>query len=236
MVFQGSKARLVGWLLPLLKPYLERASFYYEPFMGGANLLCKVPHKKRIGSDVNPYLVALLSKVRDDPSCLPYTVLEEEFSRVLKNPGDFPKWYVGMVAFCATYNGIYRGSYARGERNYIVLMLDNLRNQAPFLKGIDFRCSDFRKVNFGLFPKGGLILADIPYRGTTGYRYRFDHDEFYRWCRYVHGLGHTILLTEFWAPSCFVELASVERHNFMSGPSPGAVVSTVIERLFLFRG
>jgi site-specific DNA-adenine methylase len=89
MVYQGSKAKLVNWFLPFMKPYLEKSSFYYEPFMGGANLLCRVPHNRRLGSDVNPYLVALLTKVRDDPSCLPETVSGEDYIKVRHNQGGF---------------------------------------------------------------------------------------------------------------------------------------------------
>jgi site-specific DNA-adenine methylase len=215
-----------------MKPYLEKASFYYEPFVGGANLLCRVPHERRIGSDINRYLVALLSKVRDDPSCLPEFISGEEYHGVLRNPASYSDWYVGLVAFCASFRGKFWGSYAQNEeRDFIQRQLGNLRKQASRLKGIEFRCSDYRRVKVGLFPKGGLFLADIPYKGTSGYRFRFDHDEFYRWCGYVHGLGHTILLTEFWAPSVFVEIASVKRRDYMN---PGA--STVTERLFLYRG
>jgi site-specific DNA-adenine methylase len=215
-----------------MKPYLDRASFYYEPFMGGCNLLCRVQHKRRIGSDINRYLVALLSNVRDNPSCLPGFISGEEYFKVSENPTSYPDWYVGAVAFCASFRGLFWGGYAKDEeRNYIQEHLNNLRRQASLLKGIEFRCLDYRKVNVKLFPKGGLFLADIPYKGTSGYGFRFDHDEFYRWCRYVHGLGHTILLTEFWAPSVFEEIASVERRDYMSLRS-----STVTERLFLFRG
>jgi hypothetical protein len=114
--------------------------------------------------------------------------------------------------------------------------LDNLRRQAPLLKGIEFRCVDYRKVNVKGFPKGGLILADIPYKGTSGYRFRFNHDEFYRWCGYVHSLGHTVLLTEFWAPSVFEEIASVERVDSLSVQMPGDVAPVVTERLFIYRG
>jgi site-specific DNA-adenine methylase len=220
-----------------MKPYLDSASFYYEPFMGGANLLCRVPHERRIGSDVNPYLVALLCKVRDDPSFLPDTISEEEYVRVSRDPGSYPDWHVGMVAFCATYRGLFWGGYARDEGgNRPRQLLNNLRSQAPLLKGVELRCSDFRRVNIKAFPKGGLFLADIPYKGTSGYRFRFDHDEFYRWCGYVHSLGHTVLLTEFWAPSVFTEIASVERADFLSAQFPGDVVPMVTERLFVYSG
>jgi site-specific DNA-adenine methylase len=202
--------------------------------MGGCNLLCRVPHGWRIGSDVNPYLVALLVKVRDDPSCLPEFISREEYYRVTRNRSSYPDWYVGAVAFCGSYRGLFLGGYAM--ENHVRRHLDNLRKQSSLLKGIEFRCGDYCKVNVRGFPKGGLFLMDIPYKGTTGYDYRFDHDEFYRWCGHVHSLGHTVLLTEFWAPSVFREVGSMRRVDSLSVQSPGDNPPVVTERLFVYSG
>jgi site-specific DNA-adenine methylase len=220
-----------------MRPYMERASFYYEPFMGGSNLLCRVRHRWRIGSDVNPYLVALLMKVRSDPGCLPDMISEEEYIAVSRNRKAYPMWYVGMVAFCATYRGLYWGGYSRIDGGRCVRsQLNNLREQAPLLMGIELRCADYRLVKVENFPAGGLFLCDIPYRGVASYDYLFDPDEFYRWCGYVHSLGHTVLLTEFQAPSVFREIASRERLDTLSAYSPGDVMPVVTERLFEYVG
>jgi hypothetical protein len=108
--------------------------------------------------------------------------------------------------------------------------------QASLLKGVEFRCCDYQVVKIKLLPPGGLFFCDIPYKGVAGYAYRFNHDEFYRWCGCVSSLGHTVLLTEFQAPSVFEEVAFVDRLDFLSVQYPGDVASVVTERLFVYRG
>ena len=237
MVYQGSKTKLIDFLLPLMKPYLEKAPVYYEAFTGGANLICRVPHPVRIGSDSNKYLIALLKKVQEDVTVLPATIDEETYIRVKAHPEVYEPWYVGMVAFCATFRGLYWGGYARDEGgNRPRQLLDNLRQQAPLLKGIEFRCADYRRVKYDKFPRGTLFYCDIPYKDTSGYSQHFDHDSFYRWCGGVHRFGHVILLSEFWAPSCFEELGNIKRLDFLSAQVPGDTVPEVTERLFIYRG
>jgi site-specific DNA-adenine methylase len=228
---------MVDWLVPLMKPFLDKASFYYEPFMGGLNLLCQVDHPVRIGSDINPYLVALFQKVQEDASCIPDTITEDEYKRVAANPAAFPKWLVGLVAFCATYRGLYWGGYARDPGgNRPRQLLNNLRSQAPLIRGIKLFCADYRRVRIEGLPEGGLILCDIPYRGTSGYGFHFDHDGFYRWCGKAAGMGHTVLLTEFWAPSVFECAGSFERYDFLHAQFEGDEVPKVVEKLFVYRG
>ena len=239
MVYQGSKAKLVPWLLPLLEPFLAKAPVYYEPFVGGANLICEIPHAVRVGSDANKYLIALLKKVAEDPTVLPRTIDEETYTRVRDHKGEYEPWQVGMVGFCATYRGLYWGGYARdegGERPR--QLLDNLRNQSARLRGIEFRWADYRRINVEAFPGGTLFMCDPPYRNTSGYGINtgFDSDAFYRWCGRVHGAGHTVLLTEFWAPSVFEEISRRERHDFLSAQFQGDEVPMVTERLFIYRG
>ena len=237
MVYQGSKAKLVDWLLPLMKPYLDKAPVYYEPFVGGANMICKVPHAVRIGSDSNKYLIALLKKVQEDVTVLPAEIDEDTYTRVKASPGVFEPWFVGMVAFCATFRGIYWGGFARDEGGKRPSqLLNNLRQQAPLLNGIEFRCADYRRIKYSKFSPGTLFYCDIPYKSTSGYDQYFDHDAFYRWCYGVHNAGHTILLSEFWAPSCFEELGNTKRIDTLCCSYEGDKPQEVTERLFVFRG
>jgi site-specific DNA-adenine methylase len=220
-----------------MKPFLDTASFYYEAFVGGANLICMVPHPVRLASDINPYLIALFQKVQEDPSCIPDTITEEEYKKVASNPGAYPKWVAGLVAFCATYRGLYWGGYARDPGgNRPRQLLNNLRNQVPLIKDVRFFCADYRKVNIERLTGAGVILCDIPYRNTTGYGFHFDHDGFYRWCGKVHGLGHVILLTEFWAPSVFECIGTFERYDFLHVQFQGDKPPRIMEKLFVYRG
>ena len=236
MLYLGSKVRLVPWLLPLMEPYLKKAPVYYEPFVGGANLICKVPHPIRIGSDSNKYLIALLKKVQQDATVLPSTIDKETYENVRKNQASFDPWYVGMVGFCGSrLNHFWNGYSLEHPKSTIFQHLNSLRKQAPLLKGIEFRYLDYRKVPADKLPTGTLIYCDPPYKDTSGYKgQHFDHDAFYRWCGIAHGYGHTVLLSEFQAPSCFEELGStVRRHPI----DPMKFEPTeVIERLFIYKG
>ena len=236
MLYMGSKARLADWLIGLMKPYLEKAPVYCEPFVGGANLICRVPHPVRIGSDSNKYLIALLKKVQEDSTVLPATIDKETYENVRKNQGAFDPWYVGMVAFCGSQLCFFWGGYSYEDpKSNCFQRLNNLRKQAPLLKGIEFRCIDYRRIRVDKFPPGSLFYCDPPYKDTAGYKGQyFDHDAFYRWCGMVSGVGHIVLLSEFQAPPCFEELGSVQRSHPID---PMKFEPTeVTERLFIYRG
>jgi DNA adenine methylase len=237
MVYQGSKAKLVEWLLSILSSYIEKASFYYEPFCGGANFICEVSHGRRFASDVNPYLIALLKKVQEDPGAIPEFIDRETYYRVKRNKAAYEKWYVGLVAFCATYRGLFWGGHVGDDAlQRSTQLLSNLRAQAFKLGGIDFFCADFRRVKVENFPKGGLFYLDPPYRGVSGYKYYFDHNAFYRWCGKVHSLGHEVFLSEFWAPSVFEEVSAQDRHDCLAPQEPGDEAPIVTEKIFRYVG
>ena len=70
MVYMGSKARLKKFIVPVLSSYLIKYNIktYIEPFVGGANLIDSVICRDRRGSDINPYLIALLNYIKTDPN------------------------------------------------------------------------------------------------------------------------------------------------------------------------
>ncbi|WP_428221998.1 hypothetical protein [Gaoshiqia sediminis] len=47
--------------------------------------------------------------------------------------------------------------------------------QAPNLKGIDFRCCNYWELDI---PDNSVIYCDPPYKGTTGYNTKIDHNRF----------------------------------------------------------
>ena len=60
----GSKARISKDILPLILKDRKSNQYYVEPFIGGANTISKVDGK-RIGSDINPYLIILLKSIQE---------------------------------------------------------------------------------------------------------------------------------------------------------------------------
>lgn len=72
---------------------------------GGANMIDKICCNNKFGSDIHPYLIALLKQAQIDTSIFPATITQEEYKTVRANPQNYPDWYVGLVGFCASYNG-----------------------------------------------------------------------------------------------------------------------------------
>ena len=53
MVYQGSKSKYVGDIVPILQRIIdkEKIECYLEPFVGGANVIDKIDCKRKIGLD-----------------------------------------------------------------------------------------------------------------------------------------------------------------------------------------
>ncbi len=208
MKYVGSKARLSKQLAPIIQSYIDnmgdRCNGYWEPFVGGANMIDKIKCFRKMGSDIHPYLIALLNHIRETTDDVPDTITKDEYDAVRANPGTYPDWYVGLVGFCASYNGKWWGGYANGVktkigtvRNYTDESIRNLKKQAPNLKEIAFFCGDCTRVSNA---KGYAIYCDPPYRDTTKYATGdFDYDKFYAWCKEM-SKNNTVLISEYWMP------------------------------------
>ena len=65
MVYQGSKAKLRKYIVPILQKCIDdnNITTYIEPFCGGCNVIDHIKCDNRIASDNNPELIALLQYV-----------------------------------------------------------------------------------------------------------------------------------------------------------------------------
>lgn len=59
MQYMGSKRRIANDILPIILENIQPEQYYVEPFVGGCNMIDKVKHKFKIGSDNNQYLIAM---------------------------------------------------------------------------------------------------------------------------------------------------------------------------------
>lgn len=167
-------------------------------------MIDKIKCPCKIGNDSHKYLIALLVHTSDSIDNIPDTITNEEYNAVRTNPDIYPDWYVGLVGFCASYNGKWFGGYANGVktkigtvRNYTDEAIKNLKKQAPKLKDTMFVYGDFRK----LCVNNMVIYADPPYRDTTKYAVdNFPYDEFYAWCKDMTKRGDIVLVSEYWMP------------------------------------
>lgn len=76
----GSKNKYAKELLPIILKDHTKDMWYIEPFVGGANMIDKVPFDRRIGCDVNPYLIEALKLIRDDPESIPDIITEDMYN------------------------------------------------------------------------------------------------------------------------------------------------------------
>ena len=156
MKYVGSKNRLSKQLAPIIQSYVDKGcNNYIEPFVGGANMIDKINHPHKYGYDSHKYLIALLKQAQIDTSVFPKTVGREIYQYIKKqiDNSNFPDWYIGLVGFCASYNGKWFGGYANGvktkigtTRSYTDEAIANLIKQAPNLVGINFACYDFKNI------------------------------------------------------------------------------------------
>lgn len=214
MKYMGSKSRVAKYIVPIIQQYINEnnSSYYLEPFVGGANIIDKIKHKHKFGSDINPYLIGLFKHLQSDGELL------KEVPRNLYNEvradyktGKYEDWFVGNVGFLASYNGrFFDGGYAQigiehtkhGDRvrNYYREASDNILAQKENIKDIEFSCIDYNKIQ----PHNAVIYCDPPYEGVKQYLSfpKFDYDEFWNTMR-LWSEDNIVLISEINAPSDF---------------------------------
>ena len=238
MKYLGSKNRISKYIVPIIQSYITKdTKGYIEPFVGGANVIDKIDCDNKIGRDIHPQLIALLSHVAETTEDIPLEITEEEYNKVKNNKELYDDWYVGLVGFCATYSARYFEGYARSKkkdgtpRNMSNEAIRNLLKQSPNLKDIKFECGDFREVNN---ISGYVIYCDPPYRGTTKYATKeFPYDEFYDWCREM-SKDNIVLISEYNMPDDFKCIWQKERKVLQK--SDRVTGEKAVEKLFTYSG
>lgn len=207
MQYVGSKNRLSKELAPIIQSYItENTVAYIEPFVGGANMIDKIKHHNKIGSDLHKELIALLNYTRDNYKNLPETFSEEEYYRVKANRDSYEPWYVGLVGFCGAFGAVYFSGFARGykadgvtPRDYSNEAIRNLQKQAPNLQDIKFECKSFTDYNPSDY-KNCVFYLDPPYRNTLSYKTgKFPYEEFDKWAIEL-SKNNTVLISEYEMP------------------------------------
>lgn len=65
--YVGSKNRISKYIAPILQKCINENNIktYYEPFVGGANMIDKIKCKNRIGNDINKELIAMWKELQN---------------------------------------------------------------------------------------------------------------------------------------------------------------------------
>ncbi len=243
MIYQGNKARLRKDLVPILQKCIDdnKVSIYIEPFVGGANVIDHISCARRIGSDNNKELIALLQYMQSDPelSIFPAECSFEHYKEVRENRklgGKlFSVPYTAGIGYFASYGGRYfDGGYgrdAKGSRSVYAERLAYAKKQAPLLDGIIFWDWDYKVfANY----ENCVFYLDPPYRGTKVYngQNRFDYESFYSFCRTL-AQKNWVFISEYTMPEDFDCVWSKERKVLQKSDREKAEVAT--EKLFVYK-
>jgi DNA adenine methylase len=117
----GSKARIAKEILPIMLEYRDEGMTWVEPMVGGGNMIDKVDGK-RIGADINKYLIEALILISDG-SRLPKN--NSEFTETdyieccnhLRNGSKtrFSEGMIGYAMFSFSFGAKWLGGWSRGK-------------------------------------------------------------------------------------------------------------------------
>lgn len=228
MKYMGSKNRIAKHLLPIMLAECEKHGIttWIEPFVGGANMIDKVPDAyRRVGYDLNDHAIHALIDIRDNAENLPDDVSEEDYKKYKGLP---PQRVKSLVRFGASFGGKFENGYAR--RNSKSMWGECVRNaikQSPKIQNVQFICDSYENLDF----ENCLIYCDPPYQGTSGYKTGvFDHDKFFDWCR-EQAKRNIVFVSEYNAPDDFIEVWRGEiKTNFAS--TRKKATHNAVEKLF----
>ncbi len=228
MQYMGSKNRIAKHILPIMLAERKPDQWWVEPFVGGANMIDKVVGN-RIGNDSHEFLIALLVALRD--GYIPPTYISKELYYAVKSkPQEYPKELVGFVGFLCSFGGKWWGGYAFNKKgdNYAERGSRCLVKQAKNFDGIVFKSGSYLELEI---PENSLIYCDPPYANTCRYKDDFNHDIFWDWCRAQTKSGHTVFISEYYAPNDFVCVKEIQHKTILDKNSQ----YPRIEKLFRYK-
>ena len=214
MKYMGSKRRIAKYILPIMLKDRKPNQLWIEPFVGGANIIDKVPGY-RIGLDNNRYLIALLREMQK-PNFEAPLVNEENYNKIKNNPSLYPDWKVGFASTQLSWGSKWFDSYRRdskGKRNYAEEAKRCVDKQSKELKkDVIFLWGEYCSFDI---PANSFIYCDPPYEGTIKYSNSkdFDHKKFWEWCREKSKEGHKVFVSEYNAPKDFKCVWQMEINN-----------------------
>lgn len=233
MKYLGSKNRIAKYILPIILAENEKFGYttWIEPFVGGANMIDKVPDSfKRIGYDLNEHTIQALIGIRDYCNDLPIDVSETDYKNL---KGGAPNYITSWIRFVCSWGGKFENGYARDKqsnppRNYAAESKRNALQQSPKIQNIDFICKGYKELNF----ENCIIYCDPPYKNTTGYKTgTFDHDEFYQWCR-EQSKNNLVFVSEYSAPDDFKLVWNYDKINKLSKQRKTVDIHELTEKLY----
>lgn len=234
MKYMGSKNRIAKHILPIMLSCRDEGQCWVEPFVGGANMIDKV-EGNRIGADFNKHVIEALKLIRDGntpKSNIEYNSDDYKAAankaRCGANLNQVDSYALIAFSFGAKWIGGWsRGKNSKGEqRDYVSEQHKASEKQKPLLQSVELIHSSYNDLEI---PPNSVIYCDPPYEGTTGYKDKFNHEDFWQWCRNKSKYGHTVFVSEYNAPDDFI---CVWEHELNVSVAKNGKQKKAIERLF----
>lgn len=233
---------MAKYIVPILQEYIDKNNIttFIDCFCGGANIVDKIECEKKIASDYNDDLIALLKYAQSDNdlSIAPNECTFKHYADVRSNrtSGKYSQEYVALIGYCASYGGRYfDGGYGRdskGGRSIYTERLKNLMEQAPKLKGISFSCVDYREY-LKQDIRNALFYLDPPYKNTKQYsKQKINYDEFYDFCRKI-SKNNIVVISEYEMPNDFICIWQKERTVLQKSNRTNG--EKAVEKLFIHK-
>lgn len=215
----GAKTRHAAEIIGITTANRKLGQVYCEPFCGGGNVICRVPHDQgpRIGADINKYMIALLDAVGNRGWLPPETMSKEEWLRIKHNQDQYPDELVAWAAVASTFGSGWFSAWVehnnKGDTHTrYSSAFTYLCDEAPFYRGVQFQCTSFEKL---VIPSHSIVYCDPPYYQTAGYsaaktdilvdenlsKNTWDVIKFWRWADSLVDAGHQVFVSEYIGPS-----------------------------------
>ena len=232
MKYIGSKDRIAKHLIPIILKDRKPEQWYVEPFVGGANMINKIKGN-RLGSDSNEHLISLLIELQKGWNPIK-EVTKDLFYDVRNNPENYEKHIVAYIEILFTFGATWGRGFVGNVNDKVCKGRDRIgegyRNALKTqkeIKGIKFIHSSYQDLEM---PPNSLIYCDPPYENTTSYKDKFNHSDFWQWCREMKKQGHRVFVSEYNAPEDFKCIFELEQKTPISKTSKSKLKK--IEKLF----
>ena len=143
MQYFGGKQRISKYIIEFLNNNLNDSKYFFEPFVGGANIVPFINLEKKYASDKNEYLIEMYIALQSG-WIPPQNVSEEEYQSIKKNK-DENKALTSFAGFGCSFAGKWFGGYARNKikHNYIKFFVNTTQSYGEcyvkyeYLKKVD---------------------------------------------------------------------------------------------------
>ena len=238
MKYMGSKNRFAKELLPIILKDRTNGQYYVEPFAGGMNMIDKVTGN-RIANDIHKELIEMWKALVYDKWEQPKRISKDVYNNARTNKTKYEPKLLGWIGFACSFSGdFFNGGcaldYPESRRrkdgtlpSYQQEAINSTNRQRKKLEGVKF----FNKNYYDLeIPENSIIYCDPPYENTTSYKDKFNHSDFWQWCREMKKQGHKVFVSEYNAPEDFKCIFELEQKTPISKTSKSKLKK--IEKLF----